>query len=270
MANIDNRLFHFGQMDTLARGNTPLHRLDPIAKIITTLVFISVVVSFGKYDVSALIPLLIYPVALGAVANLPFLFLAKRILLVAPFAVMMGLFNPILDREILIQIGSVHISGGWVSYLSIMVRFLLTVGSVLVLIAITGFDNICTGLDRLGLPRAFTVQLQFLHRYIFVLADEAARLSRARSLRVFGARGMGVRVFGSLAGQLLLRTIDRAQRIHLAMCCRGFDGTVPVIRTFQIGVTELVFVTGWSSLFLLLRFYNLPTMLGNILAKIVL
>ena len=270
MAKIDNKFLAFGYMDTLARGKSPVHRLDPTAKIITTLIFICVVVSFGKYEISALLPLFIYPIALGAAADLPALFILKRILIVSPFAVMIGIFNPILDREILIHIGTMDISGGWVSYLSILIRFTLTVGGGLILIAITGFNNICTGLDRLGMPKPFTIQLQFLYRYIFVLADEAARLVRARSLRVFGSRGMGIRVFGSLAGQLLLRTLARAQRIHLAMCCRGFNGTVPVIRTFKIGYPEILFVIGWSILFFLMRFYNISIELGNIIETVLL
>jgi cobalt/nickel transport system ATP-binding protein len=31
-----------------------------------------------------------------------------------------------------------------------------------------------------------------------------------------------------MIGQLLLRTLDRAQRVHLAMCCRGFNGEIPL------------------------------------------
>ena len=39
MAKIDNQFFDIGYMDTLAAGDSPLHRLDPRAKLITTLIF---------------------------------------------------------------------------------------------------------------------------------------------------------------------------------------------------------------------------------------
>jgi cobalt/nickel transport system permease protein len=106
-----------------------------------------------------------------------------------------------------------------------MIRFTLTVSGALVLIASTGFNSVCMAVEKMGAPRSFAVQLLFLYRYIFVLADEASRMVRARALRTFGRGGTGMRVFTSMIGQLLLRTLDRAQRIHLAMRCRGFDGT---------------------------------------------
>jgi cobalt/nickel transport system permease protein len=79
---------------------------------------------------------------------------------------------------------------------------------------------------------------------------------------------MGVKVFGQMAGQLLLRTLDRAQRIHLAMLCRGFDGEIRMLRPMRIGAPEIAFFLGWSSLFLTFRLINLPLWLGHLLAEL--
>ena len=180
MAKIDKNFFDIGYMDTLSQGDTPLHRLDPRAKLITTLVFITVVLSFGKYEIAALIPFFIYPVALVAAGNLPAGHILKKILVVSPFAVLIGAFNPLMDRDILVHIGQMEISGGWVSFLSVLIRFFLTVGAALTLIALTGFTAVCMALEKLGVPQAFVVQLLLLYRYLFVLVDEAARMVRAR------------------------------------------------------------------------------------------
>ena len=134
---------------------TPIHQLDPRAKLITSLVFITVVISFGKYEISALIPYFVYPVFLGAMGNVPPVYLLKKILLVSPFAVMIGIFNPLMDRDILVSLGGIGISGGWVSFASILIRFVLTVGAALILIAVTGFNAVCTALDKLGTPQGF-------------------------------------------------------------------------------------------------------------------
>ncbi len=167
-------------------------------------------------------------------------------MIVAPFAIFIGIFNPLLDREILFHLGNIGISGGWVSYLSILMRFTLTVMAALILIALTGFNTVCLALEKLGVPRPFVVQLLFLYRYIFVLTDEAARLVRARSLRVFESKGMGFKPFVSMVGHLLLRTLDRAQRIHLAMCCRGFEGHIPILRPMRFGMREVRYVAAWT------------------------
>lgn len=260
---IGSALFDIGYMDRLAGQDTPVHRLDPRAKLLTTLIFIVTVVSFGKYEISAFIPFFIYPTILMASGNLPPVYILKKIAVVLPFAFLIGIFNPILDREILVRLGQVNISGGWISFVSIMIRFVLTVGSALILIACTGFNAVCMALEKLGTPRIFAIQLLFLYRYLFVLVDEGARMVRARSLRTFDGQAMGIRIFGYLLGHLLLRTLDRAQRIHLAMFCRGFDGEIRLLRPLKIGRAEIFFFLGWSVLFLLMRLYNIPQVAGK-------
>ncbi len=268
MAKIESAFFDIGTLDTLAYRDTAVHRLDPRAKVVTTLVFVFTVVSFGKYEISALLPFFMFPVVLVAVGGLPTGYLLKKLLIVAPFAFFIGVFNPLLDRQVLLQLGALEVSGGWVSFASILLRFTLTVGAALILIATTSFAGVCMALERLGAPRVFALQLLFLYRYLFVLVDEAVRMVRARALRSFQRRGMGMKVFGHLVGQLLLRTLDRAQRIHLAMLCRGFDGEIRLPRPARIGRREVVFTLGWSALFLLMRLVNLPQLFGGILTEL--
>lgn len=268
MAKIDKNYFDIGYMDTLACQQTSIHRLDPRAKLITTLVFITTVVSFGKYEISALIPFFVYPVFLCTLGNVPPVYLLKKLILVSPFAVMIGIFNPFIDREILVKLGDMGLSGGWISFASIIIRFVLTVGAALILIAVTGFYSVCAALEKLGTPRVFVVQLMFLYRYLFVLVDEASRLVRARSLRALGDGGAGIKTYGSLVGHLLLRTIDRAQRIYLAMCCRGFDGKIRIMKPLKFGPLEIGFIGGWSAYFIILRFYNIPAALGGAITEL--
>lgn len=262
MGRIDRHFYDIGYLDTLAAKETALHRLDPRAKLITTLVFIAVVVSFGKYQISALVPFLFYPLFLILAGRLPPGYILRKVLIVSPFAVLVGIFNPILDRETLVTVGPLALSGGWVSFTSIMLRFTLTVGAAMTLLAVTGFHAVCMSLEKLGAPRFFAMQLLFLYRYLFVLVEEAVRMVRARALRVFNGRGLGLSAYGSLLGHLLLRTLDRAQRIHSAMWCRGFDGRIRVLRPLSFGGRELLFVTGWSLFFVVMRVVNVPAVLG--------
>ena len=268
MTKIDKNFFDIGYTDQLSRQSTLIHQLDPRAKLLTTLVFITTVVSFGKYEISALLPFFVYPVVMAAMGNLPPAYLFKKILLVSPFAVLIGVFNPLIDRDILINLGDIRIAGGWVSFASILIRFSLTVGAALVLIAVTGFNAVCMALQKLGVPKVFVVQLLFLHRYMFVLVAEASRMVRARSLRSVGSSGAGIKTYGPLVGHLLLRTMDRAQRIHLAMSCRGFDGQIRIMKPLKIRPIEIGFFMGWSTLFIFMRFFNLPLLIGSTLTRL--
>ncbi len=263
MSDISKSYFDLGYMDTLANKDNFLTRLDPRAKLITSLIFILTVVSFKKYTLLAFIPFFIYPISVIAIARIPLGYILKKVLLVAPFALLVGIFNPLVDKQIFLYIGSIGISGGWISFLSILIRFFLTVLTAMLLVAVTGFNNICEALLQLGVPRPFVTQLMFFYRYLFVLTDEAQRMERARALRSFKTGALPYNIFISFMGQLLLRTLDRAERIYRAMCCRGFNGHVPKVRTIKSSWRDYVFVLGWSSVFMTFRSFNLPLILGD-------
>jgi cobalt/nickel transport system permease protein len=266
---IDRAFYDIGHLDTLATGDTALHRLDPRAKLLTTAVFIVCVVSFGKYEIAGLLPFFLYPAVMVGLGNLPLGFLLKKLLLVSPFVIFIGIFNPWLDRVVLLQLGSVGISGGWISFFSLLLRFSLTVGAALLLIASTGFATICMALEKLGTPKIFTVQLLLLYRYLFILIGEAIRMIRAHSLRSFSRKGkITFKVFLQMLGNLLLRTIDRAQRIHMAMLSRAFTGEIRIVRQFRFGYKEALFLTGFSALFLCLRLTDLTALLGQLVLMV--
>jgi cobalt/nickel transport system permease protein len=268
--SIEQGLYQLGQLDRLAYKDTAVHRLDPRAKVLTTLVFLVCVVSFGKYDVLPLLPFVLFPLVMASEGDLPLGFLVRKVLIVAPFAVVIGMFNPILDRAVFGQLGGLAISGGWVSFASILLRFSLTTIAALVLIGTTSFTGVCMAIERLGVPDVIATQMLLLYRYIFVLGEEGMRITRARALRSFDGRGMGPRVYGQMMGSLLLRTYARAQRIYLAMLCRGFDGHVRVRARLRFTGRDAAFVLGWSAVFVLLRLYNVPLLVGQIITGVLL
>ena len=252
-----------GKMDELGRLDSPIHRLDARVKIITTAVFLIVVMSFGRYEVAALTPLFVFPFALAALGNIPAGYLLGKVALAAPFALCIGLFNPWLDREPMGMLGSWSISAGWFSLASLLLRFALTVSAGLILIATTGIHRLCAGLEQLGVPRVFAVQLLFLHRYFFVIGDEGRRMLRSVELRSAGPRRLGLLTYGTLIGHLLLRSMDRAQRIYRAMVSRGFEGEVRLLQHRAAGGNDAVFAIAWSAFFLLARCWNLAGLAGR-------
>jgi cobalt/nickel transport system permease protein len=264
MTSINAAVIDLKRLELLSDGDSPIHGLDSRAKVLVTLIFIVSVVSFDRYELARLLPFFIFPTVMISLAKLPPLYIARKILLISPFVLMVGLFNPVFDRSVLYHIGQSGISGGWISLASLLIRSLLTVGAAFILVGTTGFTPICQALERMGVPKIFAVQLLFLHRYIFVLADETGRASRARELRSCGKKGLGVVSFGSMAGHLLLRTCQRAEGIHTAMLARGFVGRFYSHRQSSFGSSELCFLLGWSSLFIALRYFDLTNTLGTL------
>lgn len=256
-----------GRMDELGRLDTPVHRLDPRAKVITTFIFIVVVMSFPRYEVSVLMPFFLYPFALIALGRIPPDYIFRKILLAAPFALFIGMFNPLLDRQTVAIVGVWPISGGWLSFASIMLRFVLTVSAALALVACTGIHRLGAGLERMCVPRVFVVQLLFLYRYLFVVADEGTRMMRSLELRSAGPRSMRLHVYGSLVGHLLLRSMDRADRVYRAMISRGFDGKIRMLRQTSLLWTDWAFTAGWTAFFTVARMWNLADGIGRLFTK---
>ncbi|MBN1364339.1 MAG: cobalt ECF transporter T component CbiQ [Syntrophaceae bacterium] len=261
--NFDEQYYNIGFIDQLSYKDTFVHRLDPRAKLITTLLFLFTVISFSKYEIAALLPFFLYPMLLMTIGEIPFMFIFKKVILVSPFAVFIGIFNPLLDSGQVAVFQGLTISAGWLSFFSILIKFTLTVSTALLLIATTSFPGVCHGLRQLSLPSLFVSQLFFLYRYIFVLMEETMRIVRARNMRSYGERGKGMKIFVRIVGILFIRTVEKAERIYFAMLCRGFKGDMPTIKRFHIKTGDLAFIASVLAFLYVFRFYPATEILGR-------
>ena len=71
MEKLNNAQLELREMDELAAGNSPVHRLNPLCKLLVTVFYIAAVVSFPKYDLSALVVMVLYPVLIFQAAGIP-------------------------------------------------------------------------------------------------------------------------------------------------------------------------------------------------------
>ncbi|MDR2370404.1 MAG: energy-coupling factor transporter transmembrane protein EcfT [Treponema sp.] len=242
-------------------GGSPVHRLHPLAKIISALVYVAAVISFPSRNVSGLVPLCFYPVVMMALSGTPPGPLLSRFLLALPFAVMGGLSNLILLRESAFTLGAFTVTTGMVSAFSILLKTFLTVTSVLVLAASTPFTKTAAALQAACMPRILSLQFIMTWRYLSVLLGEASTVNTAYMLRSPGGRGIKMKDMGSFLGRLLLRSIDRAERVYAAMKCRGFDGSAMTSeygqkRLGRMRAADILFIFASALFSLGLRFFN--------------
>ncbi|MCB8817035.1 cobalt ECF transporter T component CbiQ [Desulfosporosinus shakirovi] len=268
MANIMNSLYNMRLLDDLSRQETVIHKLHPLIKLLTTVSYLTVVVSFGRYEIGGLLSLFLYPVMVFTLGELPVKPIFLRILLVSPFIIGIGILNPFFDHQIYL-LGGIEISRGWVTFLAILIKSGLTVTAALLLIATTGMDRLAGALRMMKIPRIFVLQLLLTYRYISVLMEEVARTLRAYSLRAPRQKGVHRSAWGSLAGQLILRTFDRAQRIYEAMCLRGFTGEYHTGGFKEIRVWDLSYFIGWVFFFAVARMYNIPMLIGSLITGVI-
>lgn len=265
MANITQSIYKMRFLDEQAERHTAIHDLHPLSKLLVTIAFLAVTASFGKYSLASLIPLVFYLIITISLSDLPLKPLLKRVLPVVPFVLGIGIFNPILDTGVRMYLAGIPVSGGWISFLVLAEKCFLMVLAAFMLVATTGINGIAEALRKLLLPKIFTLQLLLTYRYISVLAEEAGNIWNAYSLRAPGQKGIRFGAWGPLAGQLLLRTFDRAQRLYNAMELRGFKGEYNTGKAKAFSMKDLIYTISWIAFFIITRAVNIPEIIGLIL-----
>lgn len=117
---------------------------------------------------------------------------------------------------------------------------------VLMLLSLVGsMEPVMLGhaLHRLRVPQGLVHLLLFTVRYVDVLREENARLRAAMKARGFrpGSNWHSYRTFGYLMGMMLVRAIERSERILGAMRCRGFNGRIPLLENLAFTRRDTVF-----------------------------
>ena len=108
--------------------------------------------------------------------------------------------------------------------------------------------DLLRAMRALGVPRILVATVSFMYRYLFVIAEEAQRLLRARDSRSAGLEGHRCggsvrwrgRVLGHMVGSLFLRSYERSERVYAAMQARGYDGEVRFLRDNAWRLAEIV------------------------------
>lgn len=243
------------QLAAFERATPNRSTIDPRARIIVTIIYLATMLSVPIVRLTELLLYALFPIVCAADVRIEYRPILRRSLIVVPFAALIGVFNIFYHREAIFAVGGVTISRGWLEFLSIIVRALLSVQALLVLVRTEGFNPICNALQRLGVPAPLTTQLAMMYRYMIVLVEQLLSLTRARAARSFGRHAMPVGEWGTVVGQLTLRTFDRAERISMAMAARGFEGRLPDYSHAARGWQwrDSIYIAVWSAVLIICR-----------------
>jgi len=255
-------------LEQLAGADTCVHRLHPTVKLLATTVFIITVVSFGRYSFGRMVPYIFYPTLLMALSETPYAMLLRRFLIALPFCLFAGISNVIFDSASAFVVGGVAISYGIVSLCTILFRVYLCVMAVLTLVAVTPLSQITDSMRRLRMPYIFIIVFEMTYRYIGVLFEEAHSMYTAYSLRSANAKGIAMRDMGCFAGQLLIRSVDRADRVYNAMKCRGYALRSLAHNGRKLAKSDVIFFSVTCFLCLACRFVDVNALFAGIFGGI--
>ncbi len=238
LTNADKTL-RMGPMMTMGH----LNDLDPRMRIVLATLFAIVVVSLS--DLVALSLAVIVAAALLPLSGLPAKRTVKRMaamdgfiiftLILLPFSVvgtpMFSVFGLVASWEGLRQAIEIAMTAN-----AVILALMCLVGSM---------EPVTMGhaLHALRMPEQLVQLLMFTTRYIETLREEYMRLRAAMKMRGFqpGTNWHTYRSFGYLVGMMLIRALERSERVLGAMKCRGFTGRFVLLEQFRMTDRDWVF-----------------------------
>ncbi len=264
MSKIGNAIYEMHHMDSIASRDQWVNHIHPLVKLVLTVFYITLTVSFSKYDIIGLLGMGIYLLVMFNLAELSFRDCLWRLRIILPLVCIVGIANPFFDR-IPIPLGPIYITTGIISMITLMLKGVFSVLASYLLIATTTIEQICYALRRMHIPAVLVTQILLTYRYISVLLDEANRITQAYMLRAPRQKGVHFKVWGSLAGQLLLRSIDRANEVYESMTLRGFKGEFSYIgEQSHFQRSDLLYFCFWIIIMILIRKYPVLLIAGSL------
>jgi cobalt/nickel transport system permease protein len=220
-------------VDRYALLDSPLHILEARTKLLAFTALIVAVLCIPGDRSLLFVVYFFASIILMGVSQIPLTYIIGRAFVILPFIVLASLAAP------------------WKDYPGLVILFARAILCLILLILLTNttrFTELLRGLRKLGCPQILVMNLSFLYRYLFVLTEEALRMKQARDCRRVGRAPLKeeFKILSSMLGTLLIRSFERAERMHSAMLSRGFAGEFHVMSPRQFTWRDLVFLFGMS------------------------
>lgn len=224
-------------------------RLDPRARILTVVAATVIIASTPPAVLSPFafyLPLAIFLILTSRASGL---YLTWRCLAASPF--------------ILLAAGLLAVQAGLTSdgrpagveaALSVAFKGYMAALLLAFLTATTELSELLWAMRQMKAPESLNLILGMMYRYTSLLSEEYARLERARDSRTVRPLGRHrFSIYGRQLGALIIRSWDRAERVHAAMVSRGFHGAWPSRVAHRFRWMDAVFVSMITLLFLIPR-----------------
>jgi cobalt/nickel transport system permease protein len=218
------------------RLDAPLSRLDPRWRL-AALLPAGAVAGMLQTPGPALVALGGAALIVG-LARIPPRWYATRVATVAFFLGLFLLFLPLVPHEPEKRwwLGPVSLSPrGLTVALVLLVKAVALVSLLLAASTTAPLDVQLKALYALHVPGLVVQLVALTVRYLGVLLEEFATLRIALRVRGYRQRvtPRSLRTIGHVAGMLLVRASERAERVGQALRCRGFDGRFHALTEFR-------------------------------------
>jgi len=230
-----------------------LNEFAPLPKMLLTVLFLFLTVSFQRYDWTGTLIFAGIPFGLAWITGHDAGRLFRRTLIALPFILCAGIANCFFDRSAVAMPFGGTMPGGFVSLFVLIFKTLATAGCVLLLSASTPMNDLSGAMASLHIPCVLILQIQLMFRYLGLVMTEAASMKTAYFLRNPECRHIPVQDWGHLTGHLFLRTVERSEAVYRAMQCRLFHAGTPLPRSRAASGPERMMAVSTAVLLIFLR-----------------
>jgi len=228
--------------EELANNDSFIHGLDPRGKLVVVFLFSIVVAAVNQFQV--LLGSLTLGLLIVLTAKVPARELIKRLIPVNMLILFLWLFLPFtFGGEPLFFMGSLAVTREGVFYATrISIKSNAMMLMLIALVASTPIFSMGHAMHQLKIPQKIVHLFFFTYRYIHAIYREYLRLKNSIKIRGFIPKTdlHTYKTFAYLVGMLLVRSFDRAHRVHNAMLCRGFKGDLYSLKKFSFKTNDIV------------------------------
>jgi len=227
--------------------------VDPRTRLLAAALLLALVISSHGSAFPWQVAGICLPVAL--IAGMPPRLLLLRMLhplFIAALILTLKTFLGEGETAPLIHAGGFALSGrmdGLHEGLLISSRIMGAVSVAVLLSQVMTFTETMAALAWLHVPRGLVDVSMFAWRALFMLYDDAGVVYTAQKNRL-GYCGMrrGLKSFGAMAGMLTIRAFDNSHAMTVAMTQRGYDGSLPLLRSSRLGRAQLAGLSAFAIL----------------------
>ena len=202
------------------------------AKIIVALVSLFFLISTAKGHYYILLLYFMLSILIAIIFKPNLLLLAKRTLLLFLFPFFIAIFIPFANKgNVLFEFNLSFIDiavtdNGITIFLTVLLKSFISILILSSLVISTSDNELLNGLRKVHVPAMIVTIIFIMYRYFFVIKEEAYTGQLAIKSRTFEK---SYKTFNKklafLAGNLLIKSFDRAENVYKSMESRGFDGS---------------------------------------------
>ncbi|MGB9749496.1 MAG: cobalt ECF transporter T component CbiQ [Caldisericia bacterium] len=253
-------MIYSGIIDKLYNRRGWIYKIHPLIKFIYIIIFLILILTTNYLEFQKIFFYLIFTFFLIILGKVSIIKILKKVLGILPFFILISISFLFFKKGTILEISLFKIfffkiQSNYLNFILILCKSINSLILVIFLIQTTDFNLLIKSLDLILVPKIITSTILFVYRYIFVLVDEIKRMELARNSRYFGGFIINqIVVYANIISVLLIRSINRSERIYFAMVSRGYDGEMKNLDFGNFNKFDFLFLFLFSSILLFIKF----------------